>query len=37
VVLELDIEEVEEFTADGRSDGKAAGVPVLKNKKMHFI
>jgi predicted amidohydrolase len=35
VVLEIDIKEVEEFTADGRSDGKAAGTPQLK--KVHFI
>jgi hypothetical protein len=35
VILEIDIKEVEEFTADGRSDGKAAGIPMLKD--MHFL
>jgi hypothetical protein len=32
VILEINIKEVEEFTADGRSDGAAAGIPILKNQ-----
>jgi predicted amidohydrolase len=32
-VLEIDIKRVEEFTADGRSDGKTAGIPVLDGPK----
>jgi predicted amidohydrolase len=35
VILEINIKEIEEFTADGRSDGTAAGIPVLKNQ--YFI
>jgi hypothetical protein len=35
VVLEINIKEVEEFTADGRSDGRAAGIPTLK--AMRFL
>jgi hypothetical protein len=35
VILEVNVKEVEEYTADGRSDGKAAGIPMLK--KMHFL
>jgi hypothetical protein len=35
VILEVDIQETEEFTADGRSDGEAAGIPILRNQ--YFI
>lgn len=35
VILEINIKEIEEFTADGRSDGAAAGIPILKNQ--YFI
>jgi predicted amidohydrolase len=36
-VLEIDLEKVEEFTADERSDGGAAGIPRLRKNGLHFI